>query len=322
MGNDKNILKLMLEQQSKYNNVIRAANPLSKEEWTSTYLLGLISEIDDVLDAIHWKRHRKQDIKFIETNIGHQLADLTKYVLSLWEIWGFSAEQIQIYVDRKSKFLEHMLTQENILLTNEQILIVDLDGILVNLHDTIIEWADQDTSDIPQSTLLMDQVLSMRYPDYAVMKRGLEEAGMYVFAQEYKDATQYVKKLQSIGFKVIFVTARPFPEIQSVWFDTYSWLSLHGLNPEYLLFVKDKRILLADELAVNNKVIILDDDPVWIMRAATSGIPVIARRFPYNEFLEGELNNVAFVDNFMEDPKYGVRTTIKQHEARAKIRGS
>jgi hypothetical protein len=59
----------------------------------------------------------------------------------------------------------------------------------------------------------------------------------------------------------------------------------------------DERILLAKELAKDNEVILLEDDPQFLQRASNSGIDTIAREQLYNKLLR--LPNVQIVRNFI-----------------------
>jgi hypothetical protein len=82
--------------------------------------------------------------------------------------------------------------------------------------------------------------------------------------------------------------------------DTWIWLRDNGITPDKLDMSKEARVLLACKLQPDNDVIMFDDDPETILRAANSGIRVFARRQFYNKDISHE--NITMIDNYTDIP--------------------
>jgi 5'(3')-deoxyribonucleotidase len=278
----------VFQQQKRYNQKIRSDDKRTVEQWTETYLLGLVSEIDDILDVIRWKRHRKvYDAEPDLTNLGYDLADLTKYVLSLWELWGFKPSDVWSFVEQKSNILDELYRQEfEPIPTDRLIVITDIDGTLGDWRKTFMEWAFHTQGIRPiedeMKLLQIDSDLAMRYVDYYKLKEDFESSGQYRNILVYPDAREFLHWLKDqFNAYIIAHTARPWQQYYRIWGDTWEWIAMNGFPIDQLRIGSDSRILLASKLGGDN-VLMLEDDPGLMLRAAHSGIRVIARQHPYN----------------------------------------
>lgn len=288
------------QAQRDYNDKIRLESPGTPEEWTQTYLMGIVAEIDEVLREMNWKKHRKQINKVDKTNLAYELADLTKYVLSLWEVWDFSFEEMLRYTVDKSEILELLYEQEHCApAEGAPIVICDIDGTLGDWRSSFVEWARDRSADPipadPSKTMWMDSDLSMEYPAYNVLKEQFESEGGYLYIKPYIDLVEFLREIQEDVFLII-MTARPAKQFHRIWYDTTMWLSYYRIKPHQLFIGSEPRILLADSYRKGHKVILLEDDPGLIIRAANSGINVFARIQPYNAEINHE--NITFTSNF------------------------
>lgn len=298
--------KNLWAKQIAYNNQIKAAqNAFDPEFWTEQYLLGITSEMDEVLREINWKKHRKLTAKTVDkVNLGYELADLTKYLLSLWQVWGFTLEDMVQFSREKSAMLEQQCEQEKAEIPLDALIVLlDLDGTTCDWRSTFISWVNQfavePLTHDPVSSLLMDTDLSMRYADYFALKEEFEATGGYREMQPYPDTIQTIQELRGLYNAYIIVsTARPAKVYHRIWWDTWSWLKMHRLPVNQLLIGAEPRILLADKLNNGRRVIMFEDDPGLILRAANSGIQVFARRQPYNVDIKHE--NVTILGKYTD----------------------
>ena len=281
-------------QQKKYNRKIRMAESRSSEEWTETYLLGLVSEVNEVLDGMQWKRHRKMSgLKPDVTNLGYEFADLTKYILSLWELWGFSAEEVLEFVQQKSDTLDELYRQEFDPIPSDRLIVItDLDGTLGDWRKTFVFWAysAHDISPLPDGSesLQLDSDLAMRYADYFKLKEEFESSGQYKHVLLYPDAPDFLNWLKhEFDAYIIAHTARPWQRYHRIWGDTWDWIKSNGLPIDQLRIGADARIILASNIG-GDDVLMLEDDPGLMLRAACSGVRVIARQHPYNSGVKHE----------------------------------
>jgi len=278
----------------------------NQEEWTKQFLLGLVSEIDEVLREINWKRHRKNTIRhMVRENVLEEIVDLMKYVISIAQIWGFSQQALLEAMENKNKVLNFKLKMEFAPEHRHQrILITDIDQTLGDYQATFMQWAISGGYDIkgikmPQ-TIHIDHDLEMEYPQYSALKEKFEATGQYAKLKIYPDTVESMKYWHDLGYYIIVVTARPVEQFKRIFKDTMTWFSYHRIHMDELRMMGEGRVLLACDLRKQeNSVMLWEDDPLYIQRASNSGIPTYVRKHPYNEDL-GELPNVTLVDSFME----------------------
>jgi hypothetical protein len=301
-------LKELLYKQKSFNDKIRGEN-YDRTEWSEIYLLGMVTEVDDFLKEISWKKHRaSKNINPDRTNIALELADLTKYVMSLWELWGFTDDDILDYVALKSRCIELESNQEKSVIPSDRpIVICDIDGTLGDWRKTFLEWIESKgihpaSVDFSKS-LIIDADLSMTYKDYYDLKEEFESTGQYRNIQIYEDSFDTLYRLRSdYNAYIILETARPSDKYSRIWMDTWIWIEKNHLPVDKLIMGSESRILLAHELSAKTEVILLEDDPGLIMRGANSGITVFARGHSYNRGLSGGISggNIRIVDSYRE----------------------
>lgn len=303
------MLNRLMKLQKQYNKRLRGPSPI-KEVWTAQYLLGITSEIDECLDAIQWKRHRKQTGRPPDLfNLTHELGDILKYILSICEIFDITTEDLVLAAIRKSEFLEQQWKQEfEEIPSDRPILITDIDGTLGDWRAAFILWCKDQGKlaeiEDPTTSLLIDTDLAIKYPNYAQLKEDFERGGGYRHIIPYPDAVAALAELQSSANPfVIAVTARPVGQYSRIWYDSWFWLMDHGFQVDQLRMVAESRILLADQLNKSREVILWEDDPGLICRAATSGFRVFGRRHKYNEHISRKnFPTVQLVDKYTDLP--------------------
>ena len=281
--------RLLWDVQKSYNDrIMLEEGTADPEYWSRNYLLGIVSEIDEVLREINWKRHRKSNKQVIRENILEELADIYKFVLSLTAIWGFSYSDLQNAALNKSAVLDFKLDMEfRKPVSNERIIIFDIDGTVADYKSSFIKWANEQgihpSDDWKNSTEMhIDKALEMGYVDYYNLKELFEASGQYRHLIPYMDAVEELKKQQADGVYLIAVTARPSQNYKRIFRDTLEWLSDQGIMPDELQMLYDGRIMLACDKAKDNEVVLWDDDPTTIHRASKTGITTFMREHKYN----------------------------------------
>lgn len=299
------LLQDLLDRQHDYNEKIRLIDPDSKEVWTQTYLMGLVHEINGVLAEINWKKHRKGSIESPDiTNLAFKFADLQKYVLSLWELWGFTADDLYYYSLVKSDMVELQSKQEGeSIMEGVPVVITDLDGTGADWRGSFIKWMRERSVDPiiddPVTSLMMDHDLSLRYPEYYELKREFESSGQYEHLLPYGDWITTINHLKfNRGAYIIASTARPFNRYKRIWMDTWRWIRRWDVLIDQLNMTSDARILTASKIAAEHKVIMFEDDPEIMIRGANCGIQVFARKHPYNSQIVHK--NIMFVDKYTD----------------------
>ena len=305
-------LKKVWNEQLDYNANIRAMPPhLSTEQWTEKYLLGLVSEVDEILREINWKHHRNPRDSVVQENLAMELADLTKYIFSLWQIWGYTPNEMLAWVDRKNEILYQQLLQDFAAPPQEKIvLIFDLDGtvadwrrsfeIWVNKnHQTsatdLVECMDADISNL----LLADHDLKLPYAEYTKLKHEFEQANNYQTLRPYHDVVDWIRLWQQYpNHYSICYTARPVHKYKNIWHETWQWLETQKITPNELHLDHEGRVLKAIELQKENTVVVMEDNPELIVRYVNNGIPVLVQPQPYNKDITSSDSRIHAVNNF------------------------
>lgn len=281
------------QAQKDYNDVIRLKEPGSYEHWMKNYLLGAISEVDEILNEINWKAHRKGKV-MNPHNLARELADLTKYVISMWEWSGFDSETMLQCVADKNSELAVQLVQDfgHMIPPGAPVIISDIDGTLGDWRAAFIQWVRanhmQDLPAIdPSAHLSLEVDLAMTYPVYARLKEQFEAEGGYQQLTAYSDAVYTLNTLAYFNQAYIIVyTARPARVHTRIWSDTWHWLEEQSMGElvKELRMGADERIARACELkAKGHPVVLLEDDPTLALRAASTGLRVGMRAQAYNE---------------------------------------
>lgn len=263
----------------------------NKDYWTEKYLLGLVSEIDEVLDEIRWKRHRRKEVAIRRRdNVGLQLADIFKYTMCLFQLWGFYPEDMLDFAAKKGDMLEFKLSMEfsKPLPPKTKIAIIDMDGVVVDLNKSFAKWASEEkgleinTDSIYKSTK-QDELVNLHYSEYTKLKDEFESSGGYRVAEPYPDAIEFLQRLKSCYIHTIIVTDRPMSKETRIFFDTWSWLTANEI-PFNEIYIQDyDRILLAENLIKKgHDVVLFEDNSEIAKRAFRSGVPTFIRAQPYN----------------------------------------
>lgn len=289
------VLRHIWERQKDYNRtVIRSdgTDPDAPDRhfWSKQYLLGLISEVDEVLDMLRWKRHRRNKTKVIRHNLAMELADLTKYVMSLWQIWDFDVEEVLEHVNYKNVVLEEQWRMEHTTLP-EKVLLCDMDGTLVDYRAGLLKFLQEQGYD-PDLTgreehYAMDLALALGWTEYHTLKDQFEEGGGYNhYMPPYPDTLQPLLHRQQDQIGLVVVTARP-QYLSRTWGDSLSWLRKQRISVDRLHLTGSERLSIAIELREQgHDVVVWDDEPLNCQRFAEEGFPVFMRDQPYNQGLE------------------------------------
>lgn len=293
--------------QKNYNNQIRAREQGNYEYWMKQYLLGAVSEVDEILGEINWKSHRRGHA-MNPHNLARELADLTKYVFSMWEWSGFGAEDMLKYVDEKSAELQNQWEQdfEFNIPVGAPVIITDIDGTLGDWRTAFADWLTREHNvQLPpdlSTHMALEINLGLPYPVYAMYKEQFEAQGGYQELRAYAEAESTLRALWVAGVYIIAYTARPARAHTRIWDDTWKWLSSNRMAApiRQLRIGHEDRLSRACELAeAGHPVMLLEDDPSLALRAAHTGLKVTMRAQRYNAGVVH--TNITRVNSFNAD---------------------
>ena len=285
-------------RQKDFNKYLQIFITKKPVEWQLTFIHGLQNEIAELLEHIDWhpgwKGHAKKDRTIA---VGLEMADITKYVLCLWQALGFSYQDMIQFIDDKSSMVKFRAKQKfQSPLRNRTIVFLDLDGTIADWRKGFLEFLWKLPSihkslfeDIPKHdpafTLCMDLDFGWSYSKYKYFKDKFEQGGGYATLPPFADAVQLLQlwSTHTPPPYIVACTARPV-NIARVYYDTFKWLDTQDLLVDELHLVGDERVQLAVEAKERgNTIIMLEDNPELAMRAAVNDLHVVMRAFPYNE---------------------------------------
>lgn len=295
LGNGSEFSELWGEQL-RFNEDVKSA-VTEKVDWPINFILGLHSETDELLRELHWRYHRNQSReKVCRENIAEELADITKYLICLWQELGFTLPEFYEAIRVKSEIMAQRLHQEFAPPPDPDRLVVisDLDGTLADFRRGLEGWLDE--RELIQRcfiveekvTLYMDVDLQIPYGKFRDLKAEFEGSGGYRSLPSYPERIDFLKFLvRDLGAYLIITTARP-TQNKRIWFDTWNWLKGEGITPDQLLFTETDRIIATitrqGDSQWKNKTILLEDNPEIIRRALPS-LRVLMAPQPYNSHL-------------------------------------
>lgn len=280
------LLQDLWEQQDRYNQTVKSVQT-EIVNWGETYILGVMTELKEILDEMKWKRHQRRSRAPVNRdNMADELADITKYVLSLWLEFGFSLEEVLQRTVAKGNLLQYRLAREFFPPMNQKVILTDLDGTVADFRAGFSAWMKVQDS---VHSLSMDLDNNIPFGLYEELKNQFEREGGYGALPEYPDAVALLKNEKSKGAFLFVSTARPSEQFKRVPNDTMGWLEQRGIVPDSILFGRDERVIALLGLRGTNQVVLLEDDATLAMRAANSGIFVYLRDQPYNRNISAPL---------------------------------
>lgn len=283
-------LQEVWDHQIVYNDVVKELQQRSSAEWMQTYILGCISELGELLREMNWKKHRLENVEEFGPNVQEELADITKYVFSMWQLLNTSPQEMLNAVHQKGIILSQLLLQEQQdAFVDQKILMLDLDGVIADFRSGFTkwmqssEWAEILSMGEHEFGLHMDLNHHWNYATYERAKREFEKNGGYGQLPTVAHVLSAVRLLKKEGYKILACTARPHHMYKRIWSDTWLWLLQSDLEVDGLYFLSEDRVSIASHLAKNNNVAALEDNPDLIKRYIRSDIPTVVVPQPYNK---------------------------------------
>jgi hypothetical protein len=109
-----------------------------------------------------------------------------------------------------------------------------------------------------------------------------------------------LKHLKSRGYWIQLVTARPESNL-TVFYDTYSWVTKHNVDPDGIAFTPEKFAWLTHQpYYTKGNYFAVDDSPKHASEYAKHGVVTVVPEKSYNADVRGQ-NNIVYVPQD-EDP--------------------
>jgi hypothetical protein len=312
-------LEQIWDKQQEYNLKVQDLQDRSSTEWLVNYILGTHSQLTELLNQTNWKTHRIRDMDPYGPNIAEELADITKYVFSMWQVMGYTETDMLNAMQRKGEVLEQLLYQETHPSPKDRnILMLDLDGVVADFRYGFMQWLSGTpwksilTLDERDIGLHMDINNGWNYHSYYQAKMEFERDGGYGTLPSITRIKKCVNALHRVGWYIIVYTARPYRTYKRIWSDTWLWLKNHDIEADELHFGYDERVVAASKYKEENHVVALEDDPTLIKRYVGCNIPVLLCPQPYNQNIFLDTNYIRLIQDEQEhwDISNAVHNTI------------
>lgn len=241
----------------------RVLTPIIKD-----YVLHLIKEATEVLDATKWRMHRKADGAINRGNALEEVIDSQKFVLGIAQVMGYTFDEYLDMFYRKSMVVEQRFTQEQNLagLRDVPCALVDIDGVLADYPDYYYNWVYNEYNLSPTAYDSQDLLRKKEIKD------AYRRSGAKTNIPLLPGARDLLLLLRAEGVKIVLITMRPYAEHYRIYPDTLLWLKKHDLPYDAILWAKDKGLEAMKNFT--DVRVAIDDDPKNIEMYHRAGIRV------------------------------------------------
>lgn len=294
-----------LERQSEFSKLFFETDSLTtkqKEEVLKTLVLSLHSDATGIAEGISYKDHRLSPRPVDLQKILYKSVDVYRYVLAILNLWGISGATFQDALTQKDDFLHyrHRLSQKK--WSGQPVVLFDVDDVLAEFRKSYCSWVTETTGCFldPENTsyYATDVLKPAGLNNDVLFKSFIEQHG---FLSLERDETYFglLHHLQASGFWIQIVTARPERNL-TAFYDTFSWLSRHGIDADGVAFTPEKFVFLTDQpYFLSGKYFAVDDSAKHAAEYARHGVPVLVPEKSYNREVAG-LTNVHYVPRHVD----------------------
>ena len=300
--NFKEMWARQVEQNLNWIPNYKDLTPLEREEWVRNYVLALISELDEVLGVVKFKKNKLYRARVNMDNLLEESIDLFKFVLSIPIVYQIPPEDFFKRFFEKSNVVDERWKKELVRLEEtSNVICVDIDGVLA---DFSAGWTAH------LSKVLNRVITPDLHTNYYIhtcigiskereeeIKEGWYTNGGFRDLPIYDGVVRGMNGL-SKDFDIILVTARPVQEYRRIEVDTHQWLAKWGVPFNFISWGRYKIDQIQQEIWPAKVRWFLEDRLMNAIDLAKNGVQVILFNRPYNQ---GETpEGVIRVDNWEE----------------------
>ncbi len=302
-------LSSALLQQKKFSDLFFDSSNLSpkeKEEMLKTFVLSMHAELTGIVDAVNYKDHRRIKHPVDTQKILYKSVDAYRYILAMLNLWGISGSTFATALAQKDDFLHyrHKLSQKK--WDGQPVALFDMDDVLAEFRQSFCGWVTATTG------TFLDPESHEYYNTDALKKTGLNNEFLFktfidqhgfLLLERNEKYFNFLRQLQDKGYWIQIVTARPDANL-TAFYDTYSWLSRHGIEADGVAFTPEKFVFLTDQPYYNKgKYFAIDDSAKHSAEYAKHGVHTLVPEKSYNSEVKS-LPNVSYVAKDEDPMKY------------------
>ena len=289
-----------LKEQNKFSELFFNVESLSdqqKQDLLKSFVLSLHSEASGLVDAVNYKEHRLVGHPVDKQKIVYKSVDAYRYILAILNLWGVSASDFSTALTQKDDFLHyrHKLSQKK--WSGQPIVLFDVDDVLAEFRKSFCSYVTL------KSGIFIDPENSEYYNISEFKKHGLSNEYFFrtfienhglLHLEKNEIYSNLLKELKSRGYWIQILTARPEANL-TAFYDTYSWLTRHGIDADGVAFAPEKLTWAASQPYYSEaKYFAVDDSAKHAAEYVKHGIPVVVPQKSYNSEVVG-LKNITYV---------------------------
>jgi hypothetical protein len=273
---------------------------LSADREFERKLLGLVSEIGDLLRYEKWKIQSEQVENVVELQrqaIGLELADLTKLIVGLWVSSGFTPEEALDFCLGKSEMLLLERPEFLHIFQSPVVALFDLDNTAMDFWGAFTRWTGLRLEN-PSTYYIQEEMMRQGHPEWMGALQRFEEGGGFFQVRLFPAFRRLLVWLGEQGvFRVAMTSRRRSPLNRWATFKNLEGLadSIQFVGDEgklQLIRILIRRLHLLAYMNPESRVrlLVFEDKPGVIQNILgtfqtemqTGLLTLFARKWPYN----------------------------------------
>lgn len=290
--------------QEKYGQDINDFTREDRVKWSKEYILSCSKELYEMLDELNWKTHRFLNKEDSMDNFAEEGVDAFKFLLNLFIINGFSADDFYTKFLEKSVVVDIRYEQEKQLQeainSGRKFVVVDIDGVLNDYPKNVVRYFKYLGYDYES----IEEFKVNDLKEYNKIKHKFRTSGEERNCKLSDEGLDFINSCKENGYGIILLTARPYHKITRLFFDTIYWLKDVNIDYDFLFFSKDKEDYLINNFNSELVHCVVDDQ--------IDNVNKLSRTF--NTYLLPNENLYEQSDNDMVSKKVKVIKSLKEIE--------
>lgn len=260
-------------------------NSKQRVKWSKEYIISVQSKAIEFLEQMNWKMHLDKNEMFVKDNYLEIGVDILKYTFGLLIINGFNDEEIYNKFLEKSEVVEEKVRAQaainNIKRESyKKIAFVDIDGVMGNWTKKYLSFINNMYGTNYDNLYEAEHGFTDLQTKY-ITKKEFRISGLKRELELMDDAKLFLDKLKENNYYIVLVTARPYKQVNKLYYDTMVWLKNNNLQYDTVIFDEQKEKFIIDHFSNTRKYsFIIDDDIDNCNRVSKNGFTTY---FKYNE---------------------------------------
>lgn len=278
----------------------------AKEELLKTFVLSLHAESTGIVAGVNYKDHRNIKHPVDVQKILYKSVDAYRYILAILNLWDIDASTFINALSQKDDFLHYRHVLSSKKWNGQPVALFDMDDVIAEFRVSFCRWVTETTGCFldPQSKeyYATEALKAACLNNEVLFKTFVDSHGLLSLDVDSK-YTRLLSHLQSEGYWIQIVTARP-EHNSTAFYDTYSWLSKHGIMVDGIAFTPEKFVWLTDQPYYSRgKYFAVDDSPKHAGEYAKHGVSCIVPEKSYNTEVS-TLKNILYVPRESDPIEY------------------